>query len=86
MYEIEKDIPIIKSRWRESKYPFPEMEIGDSFFVPLNGKEARKVQPSIVSCGNRYRDKRFTTRIIIEEGVKIGIRCWRVEKKNKKGR
>ncbi|KKK57043.1 hypothetical protein LCGC14_3058470 [marine sediment metagenome] len=87
MYKIEKNIPIPKSRWRERKYPFPKMKIGDSFFVPLNGRKTKRVQPSIVSAGHRYQNqnKRFTTRIIIKKDVEIGIGCWCVKRNNQKG-
>jgi hypothetical protein len=45
MFKIEKGIPL-----PESKYPFAEMEVGDSFFVPCESKEARRVQAIIINC------------------------------------
>ena len=53
------------------KYPFPEMEVGDSFF-------AKASQPAVSGrAGNfnrKHPDRKFTTRKV--EG---GTRCWRVK-------
>ena len=83
MYEIEKDIPIIRRRWkREKKYPFLEMEVGDSFFVPLNKKEIKKKRNAIMSAAHHYRNRKFVSRIISsEKDIIIGLRFWRVKKK-----
>lgn len=46
-YEILKDIPMPGRRsvgGRESKYPFADMEVGDSFIVPV--EEGRKASAS----------------------------------------
>ena len=87
MYEIEKDIPIISPRMkRERKYPFQEMEIGDSFFVPLNKKEIKKKRNALMSAAHHYRNRKFSSRIMVsEKDVIIGIRLWRVKKITKRG-
>lgn len=64
-FKIEKNIPIA-SRAGKSKYPFAEMEIGDSFSVP--DRIAIRVRSSmstyqtknnkkflLINCGNEYR-------------------------------
>ena len=33
MYEIERNIPIPEPRGSKAKYPFREMEVGDSIFI-----------------------------------------------------
>jgi len=80
MFKIEKNIPIPKicRPGRNFIYPFNEMEVGDSFFVPLNGEKKTAVQASIVNSAARRKEpggKRFTTRYMAEED---GIRCWRI--------
>ncbi len=83
MYEIEKNISIIKCRMkRERKYPFPEMEIGDSFFVPSNEKEVKKKRNAVMAAAHYYQNRKFVSRIISsEKDIIIGIRFWRVKKK-----
>ena len=88
MYEIEKNIPM-KTR---GKYPFNEMEVGDSFFVPSPFHNKAR-QAALARNGKRYRKRsgkpqRFITRTVntVVKGNDInrnygedGIRIWRVE-------
>lgn len=74
MYKIEKQIPIPEGSGMGAvrKYPFREMEIGDSF-------DTGSVAPSKVRCaasayGSRHNTK-YTVRIDAASG---GYRCWRV--------
>ena len=70
-FVIEKGVPAPEARYR-NKYPFGEMEVGDSFFVP--GGEAGKLSNS-ASVYARYhgRKLKFSARKV--EG---GARVWRV--------
>ncbi len=75
-HKIEKGKKIMSLR-----YPFKDMEVGDSFFVPLNGRHSFNVASSILNSGRYYKRRRkknvkFTTRYIKEED---GVRCWRTE-------
>jgi len=37
LFKIEKDIPVPEyARWKYNAYPFPDMDVGDSFIVPLD--------------------------------------------------
>ena len=77
---IEKNIPIpALTTGRARIYPFKEMEVGDSFFVALDGRERRNVQKSIIgACRHaRLAPKKFCTRYIKEPTE--GFRCWRFE-------
>ena len=75
MYEVEKNIPLpFIFRIEKRKYPFEEMEVGDSFFITLKEKDLRKRQISISSAGKHLGPKKFITRKC--DG---GIRCWRIE-------
>jgi hypothetical protein len=74
MIEIEKNIPL-SPRWaHQTKYPFAQMEVGDSFFVRQT--EANKA--SVYSSIRWARDKfgfRFTAHADNDNG---GVRVWRV--------
>lgn len=76
MYEIEKGIEPPKGQMgRRRSYPFPDMEIGDSFFVPFEEGDLKvkaAVQAAATHYGKRHGMK-FATRSI--EG---GIRVWRL--------
>lgn len=70
--EIEKNIPIPRSHAEGVKYPFPQMEIGDSFVVPIDRRVA------VCMACLRYKEKhgkQFTTRKT-EDGK--SIRVWRI--------
>ena len=74
--KIEKDIPIPHSRLtgNRKKYPFENMEIGDSFFVQVvNIFEKRKRASSIIACARRELPKKFISR-----QVDGGVRIWRI--------
>jgi len=68
--EITKGMPT--PRGRRAKYPFRDMEIGDSFFA------AGSSVIGIHGCARRHRPMRFTCRSVVEDGV-AGIRVWRIE-------
>jgi len=68
MFKVEKGIPVPPVK---NKYPWLQMEVGDSFFVPgVTCKEFR-TQPS--SAGRRY-GRKYASR-----SVDGGVRVWRVE-------
>lgn len=66
MYQVEKNVPLPS---RYSRYPFAQMEVGDSFEVPVDS--ARNAQHAVYQ-ENRRGEKKFTFR-------KMGdvARCWR---------
>jgi len=71
-FKVEKGIPAPKvKKGPPRKYPWLEMEVGDSFFVPGVNYNEFKTQPS--NAGKRYGLK-YTTR-----SVDGGVRVWRVE-------
>jgi hypothetical protein len=74
MFTIEKNVAIpaaSRTGGGKAKYPWAQMEIGDSFFVP-----GAKVETfyTLVSAQNKKGDARFICRK--QEG---GVRVWRVE-------
>jgi hypothetical protein len=80
MIEIESGIPIPDKGnvggKTHSKYPFPSMAVGDSFFVPVKpGKTLSQIQQSIsgsICYHTKKTGMRFTSR-----RVSGGIRFWR---------
>jgi hypothetical protein len=70
--KIDRDVPLApRGNSRVSKYPFADMNIGDSFLFPSH----RKVTAAGAVCA--YARKRtgfkFATRTTPE-----GVRCWRI--------
>lgn len=81
MYKLEKNVPIPpKASSRQGKYPFEQMEPGDSFFTP--SKSPVDTQRLLAGLGNYWAKRRgaetqFITRRREEGGVP-GVRVWRV--------
>ncbi len=70
MFEIEKNVPPPRNTAGvPAKYPWREMEIGDSFFVPEN-KAPKKMQT--------YRMGKELGRKFSYASVEGGIRVWRI--------
>ncbi len=68
-FVIEKDIPAPKGR--NTKYPFDDMEIGDSFVAP---NTARSNLSAAASAAGRKLRRKFVT-----ADTENGPRVWRVE-------
>jgi len=81
-YKIEDGIEIPKVRvgGRPTIYPWRDLEVGQSFFVPCDDKVARKRKMSsiVAQARNARTDIRLATRTVTEDGV-IGLRAWRIE-------
>lgn len=72
-YEIEKNIPVPEKEG--PKYPFKQMEVGDSFFVECQGFDAYR---KIANAANSFQRRcdmpiKFTVRMLTE-----GVRVWRI--------
>lgn len=83
--KVEKNIPIPKPRTGpKRRYPLETIAEGDSFFVACREntpKEALRVRSTVGGAIYKYRKseptKRFTTRVVEENGV-LGLRVWRM--------
>src|SRR5690606_14294925 len=72
LFKVEKGIPVPPVKQGPySRYPWLQMEVGDSFFVPGVEYSAFKQQPS--NAGRRY-GRKYASR-----SVDGGVRVWRVE-------
>lgn len=72
MFNIEKDIPLPEPRGARTKYPFEEMEIGDSFL--FDKKQVNLIHFAKSQYGRR-NNKKFSVRRINNDEY----RCWRIE-------
>lgn len=81
--EVVSNEPIPITAGRAGRHwPFADMKIGDSFFVPLAmaGLGALVIRPAASTWARRHRDYFFTVRKV--EG---GYRVWRIEEPKKNG-
>lgn len=75
-YRIDTGIPVPGHPRKNlaCKYPFVDLKVGESFFVPLKDA-ARANIGAIASNVGRKTGRKFTTRMVTEDGVK-GTRVW----------
>ncbi len=73
MFKIDRKVPMpeITGRGAPPKYPFREMQVNDSFFIPKGNNRSLATRASIAGKALGYR---FTVRAV--EG---GVRIWRVK-------
>ena len=71
MYKVEKKIPIPQDGRHGTKYPFPDMQIGDS--IEFDREEYHRVYSAARIYGYRH-GKKFSVRA--KDGK---ARIWRVE-------
>lgn len=78
MFKIEKNVAKPKLG-NKGSYPFGEMEIGDSIFVPTPDDGCLNAARSAANAYSRYHeDWNYMTRTFFEEDVR-GVRIWRIE-------
>ena len=76
MYVIQKGIPIGKENTRLGRYPFGEMEIGDSF-VENDVTRDNALKCAAGDYGRRHGMK-FRTRKFRRDNGSLAIRIWRI--------
>jgi hypothetical protein len=74
-FKIEKGVPLPLPRRprRLAKYPFANLQVGDSFLVPGFSKNGQ-ISGSLANWAKAHPEWRFATRKV--EG---GLRVWRIE-------
>lgn len=73
--KIDKGVPIPEKKNKESKYPFDQMEVGDSALMEdYTPENMRKLNSIIYYYTSKNKGKKFTQR---QEGDKI--RVWRIK-------
>jgi len=98
-YKIEKTVPVPTDfRTTDRKYPFEEMEIGDSFFIApeYEDETVKRLSNRMAQARQAYQRRgikqnqpvQFTQRVWTDEETgEAGIRVWRVpiEEENENG-
>jgi hypothetical protein len=77
MIEIEKGVPIPERRGNWTKYPWGNMEVGDSFFVKRSGKTTLKLLQNNLSTLSRRVGKSIGVKFKTSQEEK-GVRVWRI--------
>lgn len=70
-FKVEKDVPVPTARWRNSKYPWADMKVNDSFFVK-DGRVGNLLTSAKHWAKREGNGAKFMTRSI--DG---GVRVWR---------
>lgn len=81
MFEIQKNVPIpAATRVGRSKYPFKDMEIGDSISVE-DSEEFQRIRRSAYAYSRSHEGVSFASRAGHWNGQKVGHggTLWRVE-------
>lgn len=88
MFEVRTDVPLpdiqFRRRGEGQIYPFDQMDVGHSFFVPPDkfpaDTEAEVVRKRIMNAANEWGKKKTPRRrflVVVQEDNSVG--CWRVE-------
>ncbi len=77
-YEVEQQVPIPPctrgGRSRQSRFPFAQMQPGDSFLVPREETTAKRLATNAACYAKKWtKGWKFCVRTLPE-----GIRCWRL--------
>lgn len=69
MFQIEKNIPVPSIRISSLDFPFKDMEVGDSFSVPVKNRSSVRTAATAYSKGNIGTT--FVVRVVDAENVRI---------------
>jgi len=79
LYAIDKSMPIELKCNDRRRFPFFNMEIGDSFLIPKKEQSPEKARSSIgtavVTFNKRYKKKIKVTSRVVEDGLRV----WRIK-------
>ena len=82
-FEIEQGIPVEElPRGRKVVYPFNELDIGESFFIPVTEsipKPWDRYAANVHWANRRYAPKQFIKRKAIHPEMGEGVRIWRID-------
>jgi len=77
-FKIEKNIPIPPKGKHKRLFPFHEMEVGDSFFVPNEFIDKHYKNRKTLASSAFYHGKRHNVKLTTCK-QENGFRIWRVE-------
>jgi hypothetical protein len=80
MFKIEKNVPLPTTDVAngDPKYPFADMEPGDSFFIPCPDKERAAIKSRVDSSIHDHVRRRKLTCKFLSRRVEGGVRVWRL--------
>jgi hypothetical protein len=80
-FKIEKGIPLCRPSSKSNKYPFDQMEVGDSFFVPHAEAKSARMAALTRNAGQYKKLPKYVTvqRHFVTRTVDGGMRIWRTE-------
>ena len=80
-YTIEKNVPLCRPSSKSNKYPFDQMEVGDSFFVPHAEAKSARMAALTRNAGQYKKLPKHVTfqRHFVTRTVEGGARIWRVK-------
>lgn len=75
-FKIEKNVPMPPRLSNPGKYPWRQMEVGDSFFAPgwTAGRFNNNIQRVRLAV---LPDSKWKCRTVTENGIE-GVRVWRI--------
>ena len=80
-YKIEKDVPLCRPSSKLNKYPFDQMEVGDSFLVPYAEAKSARMAALTRNAGQYKKLPKYITvqRHFVTRTVDGGMRIWRTK-------
>lgn len=78
-YKIEKNIPIVRARKAFTRFPLDEMEVGDSFYIPLSDQKKESAMASIYSAANSFNRSHKAKIKVSTRSEADGLRVWRIK-------
>ena len=78
-YKISKTIPMPKPSQLSAMFPWDDMEVGDSFFVPVEDVSSNNSIRQTVYASNRRRKPKFFRVVWDEDCITEGYRVFRVK-------
>ena len=75
MYQIDRNVPMVHiTKPKREIYPFSQLKIGDSFFVPAKDRGAIPRARVAASYWAKENNRKLVSR-----SVEGGVRIWRVK-------
>jgi hypothetical protein len=80
-FKIDKNIPITFESRNSKNYPFKDLEIGDSFLIPVLEDNYTTSRSSVVSSVKHFmsKDRKNREFLVRTKREEKGIRVWRIK-------
>jgi len=78
-YQIEKNVPVAYRQGGpgNARFPFAEMEVGDSFYIPWGDEGEKRVRGTVSNAMGAFQ-LRNKPKKLISRKVDDGLRVWRI--------